>query len=193
MWRSFSSVEARPAAATLLLPSAFVMVGCVLAACAMAGCGTTQREFAMRQPIEMGPWTFEVQSATERRESSGGQQIKMVSIELKLHNYRERHAKPFDEFLNGHSPGSIMAFPNMKLEDEAGTRFDGWLVPLSGGNLRSETWRAEFPLVPSSAPDDNTAERAAMYLDTRLPDLRVVIDNPDRRGDQPDSVAVRLR
>jgi len=161
--------------------------------CLMAGCAAAAEDVAMRQPIQMGPWTFEVQSATERNESRGGRQVMIVSIDLKLHNYMERHEQPFDDFLNGHTAGSIMSFPHIELEDPSGVQFDGWLVPLSGGSLRSEGWRAEFPLAPSSAPGGNTADLVAKYLDTRLSDLRIVIDNPDRRGGQPARVSVRLR
>ncbi len=181
MWRSFRSDEAGFSAAMLVLAFA-----CMTPAC------RAEKEFAMRQPIEMGPWTFEVQSATERDESRGGRQVKIVSIELKLHNYKERHEKPFDDFLNGHTPSSIMAFPHLELEDASGAQFDGWLVPLTGGSLRSSLWRAEFPLVPSSTSDGNTADLAAKYLDTRLSDLRIAIDNPDRRGGQAERVLVPL-
>jgi len=162
---------------------------CLTTACA------AEAELAMRQPFGMGPWTFEVRSATERIEPRGGQQVKIVSIELKLLNYHERHEKPFDDFLNGHTHGSVMAFPHLKLVDRAGTQFDGWLVPSSGGSLRSEAWRAEFVLVPSNEPDpmSSTADMAGKYLDTRLSELRLAIDNPDQREGQPYRVSVKLQ
>ena len=162
--------------------------------CLTASC-SREMEIGMRQPIAMGPWTFEVERADDRTESLGGQQLKIVSVDLALHNYEERHEKPFDDFLNGRSRGSMM-FPHLVLRDAGGTTFDGLLVPLSGGSLRSRGWRADFVLVPSSVDDmagGGPASLASRYLETRLADLRLVLDNPDRRGDQPGRVVVPLR
>ena len=183
MWRLSSSADRR-------LAGGIVLAG----ACIIAACGVAE-EIAMRQPIEMGPWKFEVSRADDRTESRGGQQLKIVTVELKLHNYEQRHSKPFDEFLNGRTPGAMMSFPHLRLEDARSTSFDGLLIPVSGGSLRSQEWRAEFVLVPSSATDPmaDPAGQAAKYLDTRVSDLKLILDNPDRQAGQPGRVLVPLK
>jgi hypothetical protein len=83
--------------------------------------------------------------------------------------------------------------PHFQLVDDAGAQFSGWLTPVSGGSLRSEQWRAEFVLVPDDFGMQDADELAAAHLNKRLADLRIVLENPDRRRGQPGRVAVRLR
>lgn len=189
MWRSFHSGEQE----RLLFRSvAIVIVSLMLQYCAAI---VTEEQVGMNEPIEMGPWTFEVNRANAQVEMRGNTPYKKVTVTLKLHNYRERHEKTFDDFLNGTSPGSMMAFPKLHLVDEVGTRFSAELVsPMSGGSLRSERWRAGFLLVPFSLSfNTNASESAAEYLDKEPSDFRLVFKNPDRRGTQPARVSVQLK
>ncbi len=159
------------------------------------GC-TVEREGGIGEPIEMGPWRFEVERAFDIIESDGsGGPYKFVTVELKLHNYQERHEKPFDDFLNGYRRGAFIAFPKINLMDKDGTSFDGWAIPDSGGSLRSERWTVRFRLVPSSMVSimQSDSDLAPKYLDTELSDLRMVITNPDRRTGQPGTLSVRLK
>jgi hypothetical protein len=160
--------------------------GLTLTACA------TEDEYALRQPITMGPWTFQVERATERIDSRGNLRLKMISVTLKLDNYMERHEKPFDDFMKGRTKGSIMEHPHMELVDEPGNRFDlEDLSALSGGSLRSEGWKASFPLVQLSMRE-SASESAAEHLDKHPADFRLVIENPDYRRGQPSKVSVQL-
>ena len=160
--------------------------GVTLTACANGD------EFELRQPITMGPWTFQVERATERIESRGSLRLKMVSVTLKLDNYMERHEKPFDDFMKGRTEGSIIEHPHLALVDEAGNRFDVEdLSPLSGGSLRSEVWNARFPLIQFSMRE-SSSETAAEHLEKHPADFHLVIENPDHRKGQPRKVSIRL-
>src|SRR5262245_44651385 len=142
-------------------------------ACALAACAA-QVELRMRQPIAMGPWTFDVRQAVDRTAPRAGQQLTMVTVTLALHTYEERHAAPVDDFLHGPTAGSMISYPHLTLKDASGTTFDGWLTPVSGGSLRSREWSADFVLVPSSTPAGFTGDAidlAGKYLGTRLSDL----------------------
>ncbi len=153
---------------------------------------TNGDEYALGQPITMGPWTFQVERATERIESRSDLRLKMVSVTLKLENYMERHEKPFDDFLQGRTEGSPMEHPHLALVDEAGNRFDVEdLSPLSGGSLRSEGWNARFSLIPFSM-SRSASEMAAEHLDKHPADFRLVIENPDHRSGQPRKVSIQL-
>src|SRR5262245_55372912 len=160
MLRPSRLVDAPLAIVTLALVCTFTLVGCA-----------SEIDVAMRQPIAMGPWTFDVHDSSDRIESRGGQQLKIVSVYIELHNYEERHEQPFDNFINGYSAGAAMAFPHLKLQDQSGTTFDGMLTPSSGGSLRSRQWRADFVLVPSSTlglGGGDGIDYAPKYLDTRV-------------------------
>jgi hypothetical protein len=170
--------------------------GLILISCAL------EEEYGLRQPIEMGPWTFEVQRATERIESgSGGNRSKRITLFLKLHNYRERHRKPFDDFLNGTSKPSIAAMPSfsmprLHLVDGEGNEFDGWVSPMSGGSMRSEHWQAHFVLISMSMRDilraGEDTDLAAEHVDKHPSDFRLLIENPDVREGQPRRVSIQL-
>jgi hypothetical protein len=163
-----------------------LVAGVTLSACANAD------EYALRQPITMGPWTFQVERATERIESQGTLRFKMISVTLKLENYMERHEKPFDDFMKGRTEGSPMEHPHLALVDEAGNSFDAVDVsPLSGGSLRSESWRARFPLIEFSMRE-SSSETAARHIEKHPADFRLVIENPDHRSGQPRKVSIQL-
>jgi hypothetical protein len=153
-------------------------------------------QYELQTPIAMGPWTFEVESIGARvRTDRGGDRRKTVIAVFKLHNFEERYEKTFDDFLNGTSPGALMARPRTRLEDQSGSKFDGWLEPVSGGRLRSERWRAEFLLVDLGIRDvmRSTQDLAAQHVDRPLADFRLVIDNPDPRPGQPRGIFILLQ
>jgi hypothetical protein len=163
-----------------------VAAGVTLTAC------TNGDEYELRQPITMGPWTFQVERATERIDSRGNLRLKMISVTLKLDNYMERHEKPFDDFMKGRIEGSIMEHPHLELVDESGNRFHlEDLSALSSGSLRSEGWKASFPLVQLSM-HESASESAAEHFDKHPADFRLVIENPDHRSGQPRKVSIQL-
>lgn len=168
-----------------------------LAALGIAGCTTTE-SYEFGQPIEMGPWTFEVERVQDVSETDSyrGTRRKTVMVTLRLHNYTERHERTFDDFMNGRRPGGLISisFPKLELVHEDGATFLASLSPVSGGSLRSERWQAQAWLIPDNvgimADGSELAER---YADTSLSDLALVIDNPDRRSGQPRRVVIALR
>ena len=169
-----------------------------LAFVGIAGCSTTEF-YELGQPIEMGPWAFEVERAWEQVQTKGaGLRIKTITVTIRLHNYKERHEEPFDTFMMrpGSGIGGMFMKPIFRLVDKEGTGFEAILTPRSGGSLRSERWQAVFELVPldmRSALSADAADLAARHLDTRLSELAVEIDNPDRRSGQPRRVVVPLQ
>lgn len=183
-WSSSSEKDRSP----LRRLPAPIALGVVLA---LPGC-VMEKEVAIGETIEMGPWKFHVERALDTIETNASRdQFKVVIVEVKLHNYTERHEKTFDDFLNGNQPRAIIAFPKIELQDEDGTTFDGWATPDSGGSLRSEGWTMKFHLIRDSLME-SSADLARPYLDTELSSLRLVITNPDRLSGQPGSVSIRL-
>jgi hypothetical protein len=165
----------------------------LFAACLALTACTSTTEYDLGQPVAMGPWTFRIERASEKIERRAGDSRKTVSVVLRLDNYRERHDTTFDDFLNGHSTSSMFSNPHFQLVDDKGAQFSGWLIPVSGGSLRSEEWRAEFVLVTDDFSVQDASELAAAHLNKQLADLRIVLKNPERRRGQPGRVAVRLR
>ena len=88
----------------------------------------------------------------------------------------------------------MMTHPHATLVDAEGTPFDGQVTPVSGGNLRSELWMADFLLVPGNAgPLSNARDLAERQLGKRPADFRLLIENPDRRSGQAHRVEVKLQ
>jgi hypothetical protein len=173
----------------------------LLAVClAATACGPTA--YAPDQPIAMGPWTFRIErtARTETR-SRPSNAIKTVFVFVSLENYRERHERTFDDFLNGESPGSNFLTPRMELVDDVGEHFVGIVSPVDrsrsrrGSSMRSARWRARFLLIPTaccSILGSPQPERAGEYLDTEPADFQLVIKNPERRSGQPRRVVIQL-
>ncbi len=183
MWRPFNSRSIDVVAALLIATS--------LVSCSK---GTSYR---LGDPISMGPWTFEVESVREQIESHTSFRVKIVELTFQLQNYRERHEKTFDDFLNGSGErrgmlASMFVDPHFWLVDEEGNRFLALLSPVSGGSLRSERWRVRFELV-NGKPSEDAALQAARYLNRDLADFRLVIENPNHRKGQPRKIVVALR
>ena len=184
MWRSFPSID-RVRARRL-------MVATSMAGLIVMGCGSLEeKSYQFHQPIEMGPWTFEVTGTREQTENRGIR-LKKIFVSLELENYQERHEKPFDDFLNGTRKNSAMARPKIWLVSDAGKKFDGWVSPKSGGSMRSKRWQAAFELVGFSMREDSS-DIAKQYLDRHPSDFRLVIQNPDRRKGQPREVTIQLQ
>lgn len=166
-------------------------IGIVAACLLLSGCA--DEVYEMGQPIAMGPWTFEIERATERTDHQGGDRYKFILITIRLDNYSERHQKTFDDFMNGTVEGSVWADPQAELVDEDGNRFVASISPISGGRLRSERWQARIVLVPSNAGLlEDASDLAREHLDKHPGDFRLVIQNPDHRRGQPRRVSVRL-
>jgi hypothetical protein len=165
MWRSFPSIDrARVCRLTVVASLAgLVAWGCV---------PVEEKVYELSDPIEMGPWTFTVKGAKERTENRGGNKFKTIFLAIELQNYKKRHEKPFDDFLNGTRKKSIMAHPKMWLVSETGKKLDGML--------------AEFSF------SENSSDTAKRYLDKHPADFLLVIQNPDRREGQPRDVKIRL-
>ncbi len=164
-----------------------------LAALSIAGCSTTE-SYELGQPIEMGPWTFEVERVQDRVSThSDGHRQKIVTLTLRLHNYTERHERTFDDFMNATRSGLMsISFPKLKLVHEDGATFVASVSPVSAGSLRSERWQAQSWLLPDNAGIRNWNELWERYADAPLSELVLVIDNPDRRSGQPRKASVRL-
>lgn len=164
----------------------------VIAGCAKAAPAVS---YEPGQAIEMGPWKFAVEEARDSVEDKPGVgRMKTVTVTLRLVNYMERHEQPFDNFLMRYKPGAMFMRPSFQLVDEHGTPFDGTLSPLSGGSMRSERWHARFALVPADAGAmDDVSELAPRYADAKITNLDLVIENPDCRSGQPQSVIIALK
>lgn len=151
-------------------------------------------EYQMGQAVEMGPFAFTVESASEKKPSfskSRGDKArryyKTILVDFELDPGRSSGAKvKFDDFLND-TAGETGMFvkPLVKIVDREGRKFDGLVYRVSG----REHWRAEFALV---VPRRGT-KSAQDYLDRQVSDFRLLIENPDRREGQPRQVSIRLR
>lgn len=162
-----------------LLASLFVFV---LWACSQA------TEYQMGQAIEMGPFTFSVERASEKMSSlSKGPRSKTILVDFELDPERSSGAKvKFDDFLNNTAGETGMFIkPLVKVVDHEGQEFLGLLYRVSG----RKRWRAEFMLV---VPRRGT-KSAQDYLDRPMSDFRLLIENPGRRDGQPRRVSLRLR
>jgi hypothetical protein len=184
MWRSFPSIDRARLCRLTVVAS---LAGLIALGCAPA----EEKIYELYDPIEMGPWTFSVTDATERTENRGGNRFKTIFVSIELQNYKERHEKPFDDFLNGRRKKSVMTHPKMWLVGETGKKLDGWLSPKSGGSMRSERWQAQFLLAEFSFSEDSS-DTAKRYLDKHPADFLLEIQNPDRREGQPRGVKIRL-
>lgn len=164
------------------------VVALVTAGLAPAGCGTAETEFAMGDWIELGPFTFTVERASDRLQpaTSGRPRVRVVSVHLRVDSDRSAAAKiKFDDFLNDMVDRGMVAFPAAKLVDREGHEFDG-LVRRVSGRTR---WRIDFDLlVPRLGMRSSES-----FVDLRAADLRLHIRNLDHRSGQPRVAVVQLR
>jgi hypothetical protein len=181
MWRSFPSIDRARAPMAATIAAALIVMGCAQ---------PEEKVYGLYDPIEMGPWVFQVTGAKGRTENRGIR-LKVISVSLELENYQERHEKPFDDFLNGRKQNSALIRPKIWLVSDAGKKFDGSVSPKSGGSMRSKRWNVAFELVEFSMRE-NSSDTAKRYFDSQPADFRLVIQNPDRREGQPREVAIQL-
>jgi hypothetical protein len=154
----------------------------------------------------MGPYTFEVAGAKKGTTQAG---TRNATIEVLFRLDRDDTA-PFTTTFN-------RSFENkMQLVDAAGNTFlafpvpntqeyvvgSGGLTPVAGywrasaevhrgGRVRADTYRASVVLSPSYMTGLGKV-RHRENIGTTVSDFKLIIDNPDRGGDQPGRVVIQL-
>jgi len=157
-------------------------VSILIAALLMSGCETTTQS-AMGEPIEMGPYTFAVISATQGQqwESSEGTYREIVVRVRVLRDGTE----PFTDSF------SSSFIDNMRIVDAAGNSIGTSPAPVGatfkGGRYRSEYYTCLFRFSRSS---DGVRDFA--NIGTRPQDFRLVITNPAPEGEQSRRVSLQL-
>lgn len=144
----------------------------------------------MGQTVEMGPFTFRVETASARTAYREGKPRRVIVVEL-----WELSAEPdadidLPRFL---TPGSEFApRPQIKIRDREGHEFPG-IVGLRQG----DRWPVSFELAEGSGFTASSRERADRFAEQQLSkgprDFRLYITNPDRRPGQPREVWLQLR
>jgi hypothetical protein len=151
----------------------------------LLGCGPTYYSF--NEPIEMGPFVFEVSGASEGFDYfNTGERYKIIYVDLLLDTEKSAETKiEFHDFMNGKSKGNRMfIFPAMKIEDTTGAKFDGNVKRASG----ETRWRVEFLLINFGRGIKSRVD----YLDQTASDFNLIIKNPDRRKGQPSVIQFKL-
>jgi hypothetical protein len=135
------------------------------------------------EPIEMGPYTFSIVSATQ------GQQWESVEgtyreVIVRVHVLRD-DTPPYTESF------SSSFIDSMRIIDAAGNSIGATPMPMSpnyrGGRYRSEYYMCRFRFSRSSE-----GVRDFERIGTRPHDFRLMITNPVREGSQPRKVAIKL-
>ena len=158
----------------------------VLVFLAVVACGPDVYE--MKQTIEMGPFVFEVTNASEKLDSfTSGERYKKIYVNLLLHTDKSTPTKvPFNDFLNGIGKEyRMIVFPKMKIVDDKGKEFDGWVERVLG----KTSWRAKFDLYYPQ----RRIQSGLDYVDRHVRDFRLVIKNPDPKKGQPNRVTIKLQ
>lgn len=150
----------------------------VMACCGillLPGCPAKPEIYQMGEAIEMGPFVFEVEGATEEVNP----REKVINVNFRLHIERSApFKKPFGEFLS-----------KMHLVDTAGNKIDIWGIgPVSGNQLSATEWRARVRLDQESRNGGD-----AENLGDRPRDFRLIVINPDPREGQARRVSIQLR
>lgn len=156
-----------------LAPSLLAMTAALVLA---AACGSRVEERAMGEPIEMGPFVYSVEGTTEsfRRDD------KVIGVALRLDQESSAPFRtPFGEFI----------MSNVAIVDAAGNRFEAnGMGPVSGNALNSAEWEVRFLLRPSS---DGVRDRE--HIGDGPADFRLLIANPEPRGEQARRISIQLR
>jgi hypothetical protein len=143
----------------------------------MLGCAKAE-EYQLGQPIDMGPYSFEVVRADK------GTWASMMTVNISFRLTRD-DTEPFTTDFS-----SSFAF-KMELVDEAGNTFTVDPHPVDpmyrAGRQRSNRYRAEVRISPSMEGVRNAAQ-----LGKAVADFRLIIDNPARQSDQPRRVVIQL-
>jgi hypothetical protein len=153
----------------------------ICAAFAWLGCEKNTREYRLEQPINMGPFSFEVErteEAVKLKHPSEGPNLEIRVYFRILDNKTLPFGKTLDETLL-----------EVRIRDKAGNTIEspGPRV-LSGDRHHPSEWVEIFEVSPSLM---GVRDRAK--LGQRASDFRLIIDNPDVREGQPARVSIQLR
>ncbi len=158
---------------------------------ALAGCSMAQ-DHEMGQEIQMGPFTFEVRSASPSLDVRDTGRVRVISVTFRVLKDESRPRIDFGEFLSDMvGAPRMMVFPHTTLVDSHGHKFKS--------DVRGTPPRARFLI--TSALDlvevMSDAERLQRFndahLETQPSDYRLIIDNPERRKGQPRAVRIQLQ
>jgi hypothetical protein len=154
-----------------------IVVAFICAAACAAGCARAE-EYALEQPINMGPYSFEVVSA------EGGRWGSAPTVDILFRITRDDTA-PFTTTFK-----SSFGF-KMEIVDTAGNAFPVEPDPVSpvyrGGRYRSDRYLARVRLSPS-----HEGVRDSARIGNTASDFRLMIENPAPEKDQPRRVAIPL-
>ena len=186
---------------------AAVVAALVCTAIPLVACGRTE-QYEMGQRIEMGPYTFEVAGAKKGITQISDRRLASIEVLFRLH--RDDTAPFTTDF--DHS------FRNrMQLADTAGNTFQvfpipntqdyqmslgGEATPVPGywrtspevyraGRRRADTYRASIALDPLYVGRGLTIKHREQIGQT-VSGFKLIIDNPQREGDQPGRAVVQL-
>lgn len=154
-----------------------IVVALMCAAACLTGCARAE-EYALEQPINMGPYSFEVVSAEDGRWGSA------PTVDIRFRITRDDTA-PFTTTFK-----SSFAF-KMEIVDAAGNAFPVEPDPISpvyrGGRYRSDRYLARVRLSPS-----HEGVRDSARIGKTAADFRLLIENPAPEKDQPRRVVIPL-
>jgi hypothetical protein len=143
----------------------------------LTGCARAE-EYALEQPINMGPYSFEVVSAED------GQWGSAPTVDIRF-RIRRDDTVPFTTTFK-----SSFGF-KMAIVDAAGNTFPVEPDPISpvyrGGRYRSDRYLARVRLSPS-----HEGVRDSARIGKAAADFRLLIENPAPEQDQPRRVAIPL-
>jgi len=158
-------------------------MGIVLTLCAAlasVGCEKKTQEYRLEQPINMGPFSFEVERTEESvklAHPSEGPTLEIRVYYRMLDNKTPPFGKTFDETLLG-----------VRIVDKANNTIEsGGGRVVSGDRHHPSEWVDTFMVSPSLA-----GVRDRPKLGRSASDFRLIIDNPDVRDGQPERVSIQL-
>lgn len=160
------------------------VIAIVLALCASLAspsCQKKAQEYRIEQPINMGPFSFEVERTEEASKlvhpSEG------PSLEIRVY-YRMLDIKtpPLGKTIDESLPG-------VRIVDKAGNSIESSGPRVMSGDRRHPSeWCDIFTVSPSLIGIRDKAK-----LGQSSSDFRLIIDNPDVRDGQPERVSIQLQ
>ena len=175
----------------------------------LAGCGRTE-QYDMGQRIDMGPYTFEVAGAKKGSTQHSDRTV-IATIELLLRLVRDDTAPYTTDFAHSFrtrmqlvdatgntfrvSPRTNVRDYKVDLHGEVspiGSYFPTTTEVYRGGRKRADSYRASVEINPEYLGRGmNVMHREG--VGTAVSDFKLIIDNPDRQGDQPGRAEIPLR
>jgi hypothetical protein len=147
----------------------------------LGGCAKRTTDFAMGEPITMGPFTFEVDRTEESESSAHPSEGPIPDIKVyfrMLDNRTEPFGTTIDEFLL-----------RVRVVDRAGNTIEsGGPRIISGDRRHPGEWFDDFTISPSLMGVHDRRR-----LGQSASDFTLVIDNPQVRAGQPERAAIALR